>query len=59
MRQTARNAGAAVSRRAIVKHRSLTERLFGKKKMTVDDECAAFFRQLIEGEPGFAHFAVE
>jgi len=43
----------------IVKHRSLRERLLGKEKMTPDDACLTFFRQLIEHETRFSNLTVE
>ena len=43
----------------IVKHRSLGERLLGRGKLTADDDCVAFFRQLIESEPTFSNLSVE
>jgi len=43
----------------IVKHRSLGDRLLGKRKMAADDGCVAFFRQLIESEPTFSNLSVE
>src|SRR5262249_43738850 len=38
----------------IVKHRTLKERLLGKERMTAEDECAAYLRQLLENERAFA-----
>ena len=43
----------------IVKHRSLKERLLGKEAMTANDECVAFFHQMVAGEPRFLNLAVE
>jgi hypothetical protein len=43
----------------IVKHRSLKERLLGKEKMTAQDECAAYLRQLIESERAFSGVSVD
>ena len=37
----------------IDKQRSVREKLFGREKMTSDDECARFFQRLLEQEPSF------
>jgi len=37
----------------IDKQRSVREKLFGREKMTGDDECARFFQRLLEQEPSF------
>ena len=43
----------------IVKHRTLKERLLRKEKMATDDECAEFFRKLLEAEPAFTSLSVD
>ena len=43
----------------IVKHRTLKERLLGREKMRAEDECAAFFRKLVEAEPRFSSVSVD
>jgi hypothetical protein len=37
----------------IEKQRSIKERILGREAMTADDECAKFFRGLLEAEPAF------
>ena len=43
----------------IVKHRTLKERLLGQERMTAEDECAAYLRQLLEQERAFAGVSVD
>ena len=43
----------------VVKHRSLSERLLRREKLTQDDECVRFFRQMLEREPAFSNLTVE
>ncbi|MFZ6722751.1 hypothetical protein [Undibacterium sp. Ji49W] len=37
------------------KQRSLTEKLLSREKMTKDDPCMHFFKQLLEREPEFSN----
>lgn len=37
----------------IEKHRSVTEKLLGRAKMSKDDECAKYFQRLLESEATF------
>lgn len=41
------------------KHRSFREKLSGREKMTRNDECLQFFKQLFEAESEFKHVAIE
>ena len=43
----------------IDKHRSVKEKLLGSEKMTQDDECAAYFQRLLEGEASFNAISVD
>ncbi len=43
----------------IEKQRSLKERLLGREKMTVADECFATIKGLVESEPGFRRVSVD
>jgi hypothetical protein len=43
----------------IVKHRSAKERLLGKEKMTAQDECSIYLRQLLESEGAFKGVSVD
>ena len=43
----------------IVKHRTLKERWLGKEKMTAEDECSSYLRQLLESEKAFAGVSVD
>ncbi|MBV8659183.1 MAG: hypothetical protein JO142_15285 [Burkholderiales bacterium] len=43
----------------VVKQRSFVERLFGRAAMSHDDECAAYFRGLLDGEAAFKELAAE
>ena len=43
----------------IVKHRSLSERLLGRAKMALDDECARIIRERLEREPAYADVTVD
>ena len=43
----------------IDKHRSVKEKLLGSEKMTQDDDCAAYFQRLLEGEPSFNAISVD
>jgi hypothetical protein len=43
----------------IDKHRSVKEKLFGNEKMSQDDECAAYFQRLLEGEASFNAISVD
>jgi hypothetical protein len=41
------------------KHRSFHEKLSGREKMTRNDECLQFFKQLFDAESDFEHVAIE
>ncbi len=41
------------------KHRSLKEKLFGREKMTREDECLMFFKKLFESESSFESISVQ
>ena len=43
----------------IVKHRTLKERLLRREKMGPQDECAEFFKRVLEGEPRFSGVSVD
>jgi hypothetical protein len=43
----------------IVKHRSILEKLLGRAKMTEDDECALFFKHLLESESAVRNISVD
>jgi hypothetical protein len=43
----------------VVKERSLKEKLLFRQKMLPDDECARFFQNILEGEPGFKGVSVD
>jgi hypothetical protein len=43
----------------IIKHRTLKERLLGREKMRAGDECAEFFRKILEAEPRFTGVSVD
>ena len=43
----------------IVKQRSLVEKLLGREHMRADDECASFFRALLESEASFKGVSVD
>lgn len=43
----------------IVKYRSFKEKVLGRGKMTRSDECAAWFRSLLEREPAFVDVACD
>lgn len=43
----------------IEKHRTLSEKLLGRAKMTHDDECAVYFQRLIESEASFKDVSVD
>ena len=43
----------------IDKMRSASEKLFGREKMKADDECAAFLKQLLEGETAVTGVSVD
>ncbi|MBC7779839.1 MAG: hypothetical protein H7125_06985 [Proteobacteria bacterium] len=43
----------------IDKHRSVTEKLMGREKMTEHDECARYFMGLLEGEPTFSAVSID
>ena len=43
----------------IDKQRSVKEKVMGGEKMGADDDCAQFFQQLLEDEPGFTSVSVD
>jgi hypothetical protein len=43
----------------IIKHRTLKERLLGREKMRPGDECAEFFRKILEAEPRFTGVSLD
>ena len=43
----------------IDKQRSMKEKLLGREAMGADDECAAFFRELLESEPAFKSVSID
>jgi hypothetical protein len=43
----------------IEKHRSISEKLLGKEKMSENDECALYFQRLLESEEGFKGVSVD
>jgi hypothetical protein len=43
----------------IVKHRTMKERLLGKEKMAIEDECAAYLGELLKREPSFSGVSVD
>lgn len=43
----------------IEKHRTLTEKLLGRARMTADDECARYLQRLLESEPAFHNVAAD
>jgi hypothetical protein len=43
----------------IEKHRTLTEKLLGRAKMSKDDECAKYFQRLLESEGTFKGVSVD
>lgn len=43
----------------IEKHRTTTERVLGRAKMSQDDECAQYFQSLLEKEPSFQKILVD
>ncbi len=43
----------------IVKQRSFTERLLGRARLEMDDECAVFFERLIRQESEFKRVSVD
>ena len=43
----------------IEKHRSMTEKLIGRAKMSEDDACASYFQRLLESEATFEGVSVD
>ena len=43
----------------IEKHRSVTEKLLGRAKMSKDDECAKYFQRLLRSEATFEGVSVD
>jgi hypothetical protein len=43
----------------IEKHRSVTEKLLGRAKMSKDDDCARYFQRLLESEAAFKEVSVD
>ncbi|MEM7354070.1 MAG: hypothetical protein AAF657_24925 [Acidobacteriota bacterium] len=41
------------------KHRTLKEKLFGREKMTADDECLMFFKSIFDAAPEFEGVEVD
>ena len=43
----------------IEKHRSFKEKLLGKEKISINDECVLFFKSKLEAEPGITSVAFD
>jgi len=41
------------------KHRSFKEKIFGKEKMTKEDECLLFFKSVFDSEADFKNVEIE
>lgn len=43
----------------VEKYRTFKEKLFGKEKMSPNDECLLFFKKIFDAEPEFKNVSIE